>query len=158
MSTIKLSPPWVEFYNQVAAMFNEDPDVKVGYDEESKTINMFVDDQNKADALKQLLPAEKKFGNIVVVINVVPANKTKEPLDLFAEAFKNNPVFSRAVKVGGIGSNDYNFVEFRAKVCQYWNDNLGDLNGNKSILYQDLAREIFECPGILFCTEAVDKD
>ena len=73
---------------------------------------------------------------------------------MFRKAFEGNPAFSYAVTVGGISSNDFNYVVFKNKVVQYWNDNLGDINGNESTLYQEIAKDIFEdCTGIYFCTD-----
>ena len=39
--------------------------------------------------------------------------------------------------------NSFTYVVFEKEVVQYWNDNLGDINGLRSTLYQDLAKEIF---------------
>ena len=155
---MKLSPPWVTFYKEMNALFGEDPDINVTFDEDTNTIKLFVEGVDKADALTQLLPAEKTFGNITVYIEVIPANKQQSKIDLFRKAFEGNPVFSYAVTVGGISSNDYNFIVFRHKICQFWNDQMNDINGNVSTLYENVARDIFDdTKGIFFNTETADN-
>ena len=151
----KLTPPWVEYYNKVNALFGQDPDILVEYDEDERIINLKVNGQDKADALMQLLPTEKWFGNIVVKVNVIPANKMPQKIDLFKKAFEGNPIFSYAISVDtGMTSNTFNFVVFKHLICQIWQDNLGDINGNVTTLYEDLAREIFEdVDGILYNTD-----
>lgn len=151
----KLSAPWFDYYRKIEALFGEDPDVLVQYDEEENIINIKVDGQDKADAITQLLPEEKQFGSITVRINVIPSNKIPSKIDLFKKAFDGNPIFSYAVVVDtGMTSNTFNYVIFRHKICQYWNDRLSDINGMTSILYEDLARDIFgDIDGIFFNTD-----
>ena len=57
-----------------------------------------------------------------------------------------------------VGSlNDFNFVVFVPEVVQFYNDDLGDINGLCSTLYQDLAKDLFgEEAGIYFCTDKVE--
>lgn len=59
MAKLKLSPPWVIFYQQIKALFEKDPNIKIVYDEDEQKISLFVDNANKADALTRLLPTEK---------------------------------------------------------------------------------------------------
>lgn len=154
---MKLSPPWLTFYREVNAMFGEDPDIRVEFDEEENTIKMYVEGPEKADALTQILPTEKNFGGVTVYLEVIPANKEMKKIDLYKKAFEGNPIFSYAVSVGGISSNDYNFLILRHRICQFWNDNLGDINGNTSKLYEDVARDIFEDDSILWCTDTPEN-
>jgi hypothetical protein len=47
---------------------------------------------------------------------------------------------------------------FEKKVVQFFNDQLDDINGNKSTLYQDIAKDVFEKhEGVYFCTAADGK-
>ena len=41
--SVHLSPPWVTLYHMVSKLFENDPEVKVTYDEETYTINLYVD-------------------------------------------------------------------------------------------------------------------
>ncbi len=56
--------------------------------------------------------------------------------------------------VDGIFSNDISYILFEPKVVQFFNDDLGDLNGLRSTLYQDIAANVFEDAheGVFFCT------
>ena len=76
--------------------------------------------------------------------------------------FKNNPVFSFVHKVEGIYGFNAIYVVFKNKVVQYFNDNLNDIYGNTSTLYEDIARDIFEnnIPvnnNVFYCTDVVDN-
>lgn len=58
----------------------------------------------------------------------------------------------------GIFSNPITYIVFKNKVVQFWNDDLSDIYGNRSTLYQDIAKEIFgESSGIFFCTDKEEK-
>ena len=83
----KIVAPWIEYTNQVEALFKEDKDIVFSYDDGKKAITLRVNGEEKADALTQLLPAEKKFGNVAVTITVIPANVTVKQIDLCAQSF-----------------------------------------------------------------------
>ena len=155
MAKVNLSAPWVTFYRELEALFGEDPDITVVYDEDNGKISLFVDNPDKADALTQLLPAERMFCNVSIKINVVPGNTLAESkANLFLRAFKDNPAFAYGKTVAGVFSNDISYIVFKNKVVQYFNDDLGDVNGNRSTLYQELAKDIFEDhEGVCFCTD-----
>lgn len=156
----KLSPPWIEFYKQIEVLFKDDPAVRIEYDDEEYVIKLYVDGALKAEALTALLPAEKQFGNITVKVTVIPANILKDDkVALFKAAFEGNPAFSFAWTASGIFANDLSYIVFKNKVVQYFNDDLGDVNGNRSTLYQEIAKEIFgPQDGIFFCTDAPEID
>ena len=91
MENIKMVSPWIGYYKEIKSLFQEDYTVKVKYDDSKNTIKLYVEDEEKADALAQLLPNRKVFGNITVNIDVIPANKVETPrIDLFRKAFEGN--------------------------------------------------------------------
>lgn len=141
---IKLSPPWYNFYREVMALFGEDPDINVVFDEDNNVIKLYVENHDKADALEQILPKEKSFGNVSVYIEVIPKNKEMSTADLYRKAFEGNPAYSFTATIDGIMTNPLHYVVFKNRVVQYWNDNLGDINGNTSTLYEIIARDIFD--------------
>ncbi len=154
MSTVKLSAPWVSYYRKIQALFGADPDIRTDYDEENQIIRLYVNGQDKASAITQLLPIEKEFGNVTVDIEVIPANTEPSQAVLFRKAFEGNPALSYIATVEGIMTNPLSYVVFRNQVVQYWNDNLGDVNGNCSTLYQELAKEVIgNIDGIFYCTD-----
>lgn len=157
MST-HLSPPWVTLYHMISKLFEYDPEVKVEQDEETYAINLYVEDQRKADALTKLLPASKEYGNVIVPINVIPAN-VEEPskILLFQDAFEGNEAIS-CFYTGCGPTKDINYIAFDPIVVQFFNDQLDDINGLKTTLYADIAKEVFgQQDGIYFCTDPADE-
>lgn len=156
---MKLAAPWLTFYNEVKALFEEDPEVKVTFDEEKYELALYVENARKADALTQLMPEEKAFGNVKVKIKVVPSDGAQTKLDLIREAFYGNPVLSYIWQAKTPFGDEFDYVVFENKVVQFYNDNIRDVNGNKSTLYEDIARDVFgEDFNLCFCTEAKDRN
>lgn len=157
MAKLKLSPPWVIFYQEVKQLFKKDPDVHVVFDEETPVLSLYVDDADKADALDQLLPKEKDFGGVTLLVKVIPANKKDldfNPDNLYDRAFKENPILSYIKTVRGIFANNMTYVVFEPEIVQFFNDDLGDVNGYCSTLYQNIAKDVFtEHEGVFFCTD-----
>lgn len=151
---LELSTPWVIYYRELEALFKEDPEVRVVYDEDAIEVKLYVENQDKADALTQLLPNEKEFGNITLKITVIPANKlSTDKVSLLKRAFRDNPALSFIAEHAVFG-NSITYIVFKNAVVQYYTDNLGDVYGNYSTLYQDIAKDIFpEHDGIYFCTD-----
>ena len=153
---LKLSPPWINYYNELVALFGDDPDIKLYFDEESYTVKMFVDSDIKADALMKLLPQEKSFGNVVVKIEIVPANSEDESfVTLFRRAFAGNPVIDDIQTLESPIFGEVSYVVFKNGVVQYFNDDISDLYGLRSTLYQELAKDVFDylnSERIYFCT------
>lgn len=155
MENMKLSPPWVTFVHEIEALFGEDDEIHILYDQDNNIVKLFVDSVCKADALGQLLPTEKVFGNVTLKIEVVPSNKEISKTDLFEKAFAGNPVmefvFTSITPFGKV-----NYAVFKNKVVQFFNDQMDDINGNKTTLYQDIAKDVFGTDhDIFYCTEAV---
>ena len=154
-SGLKIVSPWVNYYREIEALFGKDPQINIEFDEDTPEIKMFIEDSEKADAIGQLLPPEKYFGNVLLKITIVPANGVYESqVAKFKKAFEGNPAFAYAESVEGIFSNNINYIVFTRDVVQYYNDNLSDANGVCSTLYQDIAKDVFgERAGIFYCTD-----
>lgn len=154
---VGLSSPWISYVHKIETLFKEDPEVTVVYDDNKKDIKIFVEESIKAEALTQLLPTEKKFGEVTITIRVIPANNIEtDPALLFEEAFDGNPIFDGVLVIKGMYNNPVNYIIFTDKIAQYWDDNLGDPYGNISTLYQEIARDVFDIKGVQYCTKAVD--
>lgn len=162
MSLLKLSAPWVLIYRQINAMFAKDPDIRVVFDEENAKISLYAADCDKAAALDKILIGEYTFGNVKLSVNVVLPNgsvpKTKtSTADLFAAALAKNRALSYIRAIEGVFSNDITYIVFANEVVQYFSDDLSDINGLCSTLYQDIAKSIFkEIHGVYFCTDVLD--
>lgn len=155
---LRLSAPWVNYYREINALFGEDPDVLVQYDEDENVINLRVDGQDKADAISKILPEEKTFGSVTVKINVIPANKPETKVDVFKKAFEGNPIFSYALAIDtGMTSNTFNYVIFKHLIASYYGDNMGNPHGMVYKLYEDIARDVFKdsdvAEGVMFSTD-----
>ena len=188
---LKISPPWITYVNKLNALFCEDPDIKIVYDNNKITVRLYVNDGEKAEALYRLLPENKIFGNVILQIYVIPSNKedfksldvknlpevdpfvmekylegnsilhNASTLTLFNTAFEGNPVYAFGYPVEGILSNTITYIVFKNCVVQFFNDNLNDLYGNISTLYQDIAADVFkkddEVQGVFYCTDVEHK-
>ena len=139
MARVKLSAPWDEFYNEVNELFRYDDEVRVVFFEEQKKIKLYVDNPAKAEALQKLLPQKKEWGKVALLIEVIPSNKEKKTeltRSIWSVAFTGNTAVSFIYTIDGIFSNPLTYVVFVNEVVQYFNDNLGDINGNRSTLYE----------------------
>lgn len=154
MEKTKMASPWVQYANAVNAMFAADGEVDVIYNNEELTLNLLVENPVKADALQQIMPTEKDFGGVKLKITVIPANLKMSKAQMFQAAFSGNAAFKSTVPVEGIFTNPLLYVVFAKEVVQYYNDDLSDLHGNRSTLYQTIAKEIFtDMDGVIYCTD-----
>ena len=171
MARINLISPSDEYYNKMAAFFKDDPYTTVLYDESEKHIELLVNEPFKAVALSQLLKTELDFGDAKLLISVVPTNDdAKDAIHYFKHmgvdedydvrymhALNDNDIYSYVRSIKGMKGFDAVYVIFKKKVIQYYNDNLGDLNGVKSTLAEYIARDIFmPHNGVFFNTDTCE--
>ena len=164
---MKISPPWITYINQLNALLQHDKDIHIEYDNNELEVKVYVDNGAKAAALDRLLPDEVEFGNVTLYVCVIPANDVFDDLDansspkqLFDIAFDGNPVYAFSKEITGIFSNKLTYVVFKNRVVQFFNDNLNDIYGNVSTLYQELAHEVFAeeaTRGVCYCTDIEEK-
>lgn len=179
MAKIGLTSPWVTYYHKVEALFKNDNDITVVYDEANNNLKIYVagieGENAKADALTKLLPTEKIFGDVVMPISVIPTNRRLDPVERryagrncrrgyigetscelaeeFRDIFNDNVAFYGAKVISGIFTNDLVYVIFMPEVAQYYSDALDDYKGICSTLYQNLAKDIFiDQENVFFCT------
>ena len=156
MEDTKLSPPWIEFFNEITALFEQDSAVTPIFSSAENTIRLYVEGEEKASALTQILPSSRTFGNVTVKILVLPANEEElSKKELFERAFDGNPAVSYIRTVADdFAKPVLTYVVFEKEVVQYFNDNLQDINGLRSTLYEDIAQNVFEDhDGVAFCTD-----
>ena len=164
MAKVNLSAPWTTCYRQFQAFFRNDPGVKVLYNENGPEIKIFVESDVKAAAITQLLEPTRTFGNVTLKITVVPANNSQyngdlpemnSDIALIKAALEGNGAVAQIQDITGIMTNPICYVVFKKEVVQFFNDNLSDLHGLTSTLYQDIAGCIFTShDGVCFCTAA----
>jgi len=158
MAKLNMSPPWELFYRRVNALFKRDPYVHVIYDNDENVIKIFAEDSKKAEALTEIMPESKTFGNVTTKIEVIPANSGRnlaygENDNLLEIAFAGNDMVSFVEKVQFFAGGEVTYVVFKNEVIQYFSDNIGDYYGVTSTLAQDIAKEVFaDMAGVYFCT------
>lgn len=154
---LNISSPWVTYYRKLEALFGEDPDIMVDfeYDEnESPVVKLYVTGADKAEALAKILPVERTFGNVTVNTIIVPSNREETKADVFVKAFTGNPAFSYGVTVDNPFVHGVGYVVFRNKVVQFFNDDISDVNGFETTLYENIADDVFgDNAGVFFCTD-----
>ena len=160
MAKLSILSPWAVYFHKLEALFGDDPEIKLMFDNDTPKVYMYVDNTSKADALAALLPSEVTLGMVTLEIVVIPFNEDKpSKLSLLRNAFNGNPAFSFAETSYAMDTNPVHYFVFKNKVVQYPNDDLGDYYGQCSTLYQDLAKEIIgEGEGVHFCTDLPDKE
>ena len=158
MAILTKSSPWVTYYKEVDALFKKDKEVLVVFDEENIELKIYVNNQEKASAIQYLIPNEKNFGNVILKIKVIPSNgkqlrdvRTTNIVDIASDAFRGNNAVFAVTDVRAVF--DLVYVIFRKEVVQYFDDNIGDINGNCSTLYEVIARDVFNDVGIKYCTD-----
>ena len=154
MEKLKLSPPWVGFANELKALFEQDEEIRVIFDQEGMEIKIFVDNAAKAEALTALLPELKVFGSVEVKITVVPSDEPGNKYrDDFITAFDGNSALCYIREVDS-PLGDFTYIVWQNVVVQYYDDNLADLHGLRSTLYEQIARDVFpEMNGVFHCTD-----
>jgi len=169
MAKVKLSAPWNIYYEKVKALFGDDSEIHIIFDEENMDLKLYVDRFTKAEALQRLFPTEKEWGNVSLSISVIPSNPNTSfkivkngemtSKEVIEYAFYDNPHFVECIGVDLPFWNGFVYVMFKNEVIQYYTDDIGDLNGLTSTLAQDIAREIFELvDGVYYCTELSKKE
>lgn len=155
-----VASPWVTFARKVYKLFETDPEIRIEWSDRDLELKLYVESQEKADALSKVLPASRKFGNVEMKITVIPANVADEPLmKTFEKAFKGNPAVSFTDTVGAYGGQ-FNYIVFQPEVVQFYNDDMSSIYGIESTIYEDIADEVFsetEHAGIFFCTDLEDQ-
>lgn len=158
MTKLHIQAPWTIYVSEMTKLFEKDPEVEVEYVAEDKELKLYVESQEKAEALEKLLPAEESFGNVSIKITVIPANKLgDEKEDLFSRAFKGNGAVAYIDEINAKGFHA-KYIVFKPEVVQFFNDDLSDIHGIESTLYENIAADIFkDRTGIFFCTDVVNQ-
>lgn len=99
------------------------------------------------------------FGNIILKVRVVLVNiEAADIIDTFKTAFRGNPTVVAAEKINLPGVGSANHVVFRKEVVQLFNDDIGDVYGVESTLFENIANDVFVYPGepVYYSTDIKD--
>lgn len=148
-----IATPWMTWAREIHEMFKDDPEVSVEFDNDALELTLKVANATKADALGRIMPLEKQFGNVKVKVTIVPANEDMSDAEVVRRAFAGNPAVLSVETIQDVFGTEISYVLFLPKVVSFPNDDLSDINGCTHTLYQDIARETFDCgAGVRFCT------
>ena len=142
---LNLVSPWEIYRKELMALFESDDDIIV---EEiiSYDLAIKVYKHRKFEALSKLLPDSVAFGNVTLRIYVYDMENSKydEPdySRLFNDLFEGNDIFDEMLGVVDAPGVKHLFAAFKPKAVQFYADNLQDPFGNKTMLAQDVAKDI----------------
>lgn len=165
MMKLRLEAPWYSFQKKVEALFKDDPDILVGElietDDEfgfDYVMNIEVLNHKKFEALDRVVAPYKIFGDIIVKIVLFDEeNHGVNPgLQLYETIFEGNSILEDVRNITDQAGVTHGYVRFKPEVIQFFDDNIGDYDGNWSGLAESIARELFEndTTGMHFCTAA----
>ena len=140
-ATTGIASPWAVYAGRVAALFAGDKDVKVTYDNDEPKVTLFVDGEDKADAILGLLPGSMQFGNVTLDVCVVPSNREPSEADLYRVAFAGNPVFM-GVAEGYGPAGDIAYALFAPEVVQLREDDISEYGGLTTLTVAELAESV----------------
>ena len=154
----KLASPWVIFANQVESFFAGDPEVSCDYSDDGPALTVRVENATKADAIADLMGAEREFGNVTLKISVVPANADESQAALVRKALQGNPLFVDVEELPWPGGTA-TYAEMMPEVLTWEADSLQSPWGLQAATAEAVAREVF-CvePGTFFCTVPAEDE
>ena len=157
MSEVKLTPPWYTFRNKIRYTYGMSPLVTVNELVGAGSYYVLSINSRSASvafALRQVLPLERSFGNIKVVVRVFGPNGSeisivnksytpKSLAKLFCTALASNPLFIGAIPFKY--DPKFPFVKsvylvITPTVIQFFNDDISDLCSN----YNEVAAKVFQ--------------
>ena len=163
MAMMQLSSPWAIRVREIEELFKYDPQVHVIYDVDESEVTIYVENNEKAYWLSVLLPEVYVFGNVNLHVKVVPSNGEEYtpdnlPIDtIYNKAFSGNGAFSFVISIPTCTQQTFTYVVFQKRVVQYFNDNLTDLFGHCSTLYETIAHNVLgDKDGVFYCTDNED--
>lgn len=156
MGNVGLSSPWVRYAKRAEALFENDPDVVVDFDNSNRRLTVLVNGGDKANAIESLMPSEMECGNVTLEIEVCPSNEEATEVDAFRRAFAGNTAFVDVAE--GYGpARDVNYALFMPDVVQVEEDDISEFDGLSTLTYAQLAKSVLRDTDTLVST-AVEYD
>lgn len=149
---VGLAPPWVIYAGRLEALFAQDNSVSVEYDNDSRKVIVRVEGAAKAEAIEALLPQSLAYGNVILEIEVVPANDASEA-NLYRAAFAGNPALVDVAE--GFGpAGDVAYALFAPEAVQLREDDISEFGGLTTLTVAALAESVLK-PGDVCISSAV---
>lgn len=168
MKKVVLESPWETWCKELKALFSLDTDIGVSDIYESENgmdtdygVAIMVKNHEKFLALDRLMPRVKAFGNVTLGIDLYDEeNNEVNVSELFRTLFDGNGILDSIKTRTDQTGTDWNYVLFKPKVVQFFDDDLTDYNGLWSGLAEDIARDVFSenGRGVCFCTAPVQPE
>lgn len=143
---VGMSAPWVRFCNLLTAFFSGDPSVTIkeaGDEKDGKyVINVSCPKDNVLASIRKLVGTTRVYGNITVEINY---NCTSDEIsdEEFIDALADTGLLFD-VQYGETPLGEFMYPVMKAKVVQFYSDNINDLYGNTNLTAADALREILD--------------
>lgn len=143
-------------YYRLRALLAADPDITMEYDHKSTTVNIIVADDDRAEALSEMIPSEYDFGDgevLHVLINGMTFEHSRElDEETVNLALGQNPYFA------GLKSFDFpmgarDFLMFKNTTIPFKADNFGNPEGYYVKTPEELAVSVFDLPGLFITTK-----
>lgn len=166
MNKTKISPPWIVYARKIKALFENDPAVTVhNIDEDTLTLHIDVEGEQKYEAMRALLPEKKTFGNVTLTIDIEDVTElgltANDYFYLLSRLFDGNTSASHVYKAADPTGMEHIFVMFNPDVKQFYDDNLFDYNGFWTGIVQNIAEDVLGDevdPIVHFCTVDIHEN
>lgn len=140
---VGISSPWMTYYKKLVALFFDDPELEVKWNEDEKSIIIESTNTFKIMALEKLLEPTVTYGNVTITVKCLVKDGSEESVaSIFRTAFAGNPHISEVIEQETMGCIDQTFVLFKPEVIQFFNDDLTDYHGNWNGLSEDIMRDV----------------
>lgn len=140
---VGISSPWMTYYKKLVALFFDDPELEVKWNEDEKSIIIESTNTFKIMALEKLLEPTVTYGNVTITVKCLVKDGSEESVaSIFRTAFAGNPHISEVIEQETMGCIDQTFVLFKPEVIQFFNDDLTDYYGNWNGLSEDIMRDV----------------
>lgn len=159
-TNLKLSAPWEIYCRKVQALFSKDPEIAVSDITQrggTRVMTIQTCNMDKYNALMQVLPTVKYFGDAALQIDIRVPNEDEFKPDLqnlMEDLFDGNEAVDRVVTSLDPFGSTQTYVMFKPEIVQFFNDNIRDYNGICTTVAEDLARDVLEkdAEQVNFCT------
>ena len=139
---IGLGTPWAIYARRLEKLFSWDSSVSVVYDDAAHKVTVHVEGAAKAEAIEKLLPQSMAYGNVILEIEVVPANNENDA-NLFRAAFSGNPALIDVVE--GFGpAGDIAYALFAPEAVQLYEDDISEFDGVTTLTIAELASSVLK--------------
>lgn len=164
LKALTLSSPWVSYHNMVAAFFKGDSEIVVGDVNKAKDgVYKFViksDNKDKIAALNKILIKDITMGNVTLQIRPQSRRVSdgKVTLKDFEVAFTGNKYYKNIQTIAKGLFPEMSYIMMSAEPVQFYNDQLDDYYGNKTMVVRDIMDIIcVKLDNVYFSTELIEK-